>query len=282
MNKFGLGVRDNSEIYFSSPSQKAKSLYYHVLCAGHFFCDKDYHIARDNYDSVLILHVIDGSLTFKDKNSDLETAVKNDTVILDCYDAHEYYTTNFIESLWIHIAGVNAREICNEIIKTKGHVLKGSDSKNIKKRILRLTDGIRIENMVESNISLEVYKLFLEFLTPSDVKIADENVHEDTIRSIKEYILCNLQEKISVEILCEKAHMSPTHFTRLFKKETGFSPYNYVLSARLSRAKELLLKTDKSVAEIAYETGFNSEANFIYCFKNSEGISPGKFRKIAF
>lgn len=283
MNRFGLGVWDNSEIYFSSPSAKAKSLYYHVLCAGHFYCDSEYHIERESYDSVLILHVVKGSLTFKDKDNNFQTVMKNETVIIDCYEAHEYFATKTLESLWIHVAGVNAREMCREIIKTKGHILKEGDSGNIRKRILRLTDGIKIENMMsEVNLSLEVYKLFLEFFTATGVKIYDENTHEDSLRSVKEYVLDNLQEKITVENLAERAHMSPTHFTRLFKRETGFSPYNYVLSARLSRAKELLLKTDKNVAEIAYETGFNSEANFIYCFKNSEGISPGKFRRIVF
>lgn len=76
--------------------------------------------------------------------------------------------------------------------------------------------------------------------------------------------------------------MSTTHFSRVFKQQTGFSPYDYVLMMRLNKAKELLLKTDMYIAEIAYETGFNSEANFVYCFKNIEGISPGKFRKLNF
>ena len=77
-------------------------------------------------------------------------------------------------------------------------------------------------------------------------------------------------------------HMSPSHFSRVFKQQTGFSPYDYVLIVRLNRAKELLQRTSMTVSEIAYETGFNSESNFIYFFTTNVGISPGKFRRLKF
>ena len=76
--------------------------------------------------------------------------------------------------------------------------------------------------------------------------------------------------------------MSSSHFSRVFKQQTGFSPYDYILISRLNRAKYLLQVTDMTVASIAYEIGFNSESNFIYFFTENEGISPGKFRKLKF
>lgn len=76
--------------------------------------------------------------------------------------------------------------------------------------------------------------------------------------------------------------MSPSHFSRIFKQQTGFSPYDYVLVSRLNRAKEYLQKTNMTVSEIAYEVGFNSDTNFIFFFKSNTGISPAKFRKLKF
>lgn len=64
MKQIGPGILPASEIYFSSPSQKAKKLYYNVLCAGHFYCDNNYRLVRDNYDSILVLYVVSGSFTF--------------------------------------------------------------------------------------------------------------------------------------------------------------------------------------------------------------------------
>ena len=273
-----------SEIYFWSPSEKAKKLYYNVLCAGHFYCDADYHLVRDSYDSLLVLYVIDGTFTFRTQEGCFITAVKNDTVILDCYNPHEYFTNDSLESLWIHIAGVNSREFLQEILNNNGgNVIKAGQPLYIKESMCKIFDGIHGSKLLnEADLSAKVYKLLLEILNPASYTARDERIHEENIRAVKDYIAAHLSEKITVESLAGEVHMSTAHFSRVFRQQTGFSPYDYVLMVRLNKAKELLHKTDMSVAEIAYETGFNSQANFVYCFKNNEGISPGKFRKLKF
>ncbi len=72
------------------------------------------------------------------------------------------------------------------------------------------------------------------------------------------------------------------YFPVVFKQQTGFSPYDYVLLARLTHAKNYLQKTDLPIAQIAEETGFNSESNFIYFFTKNAGVSPSKFRKLRY
>ncbi|MGN1123158.1 MAG: AraC family transcriptional regulator, partial [Eubacterium sp.] len=92
------GVLKKSEVYFSSPSQTAKKIYFYPISAGHFFCVKGYHLVRKNYNSLLITHILDGSFTFV-KDGKHITARKGDTVILDCYKPHEYYTNDNFESI---------------------------------------------------------------------------------------------------------------------------------------------------------------------------------------
>lgn len=58
------GVLKKSEYYFSSPSSTAQKLYYYPVSAGHFYCDNRYHLKRDDYNSILIAHIINGSFTF--------------------------------------------------------------------------------------------------------------------------------------------------------------------------------------------------------------------------
>ncbi len=278
MKQIGPGILEKSEIVFSSSSAKAKKLYYNILCAGHFYCDSNYHLVRENYNSILILFVADGTFTFVQNGSTM-TAEKGDTVVLDCYKPHEYYTDDYLEFFWVHIDGVNCREIYEEIVEINGNIIK--NGKKVRERISRLLKGIEC-SLGETDLSVEVYKLLMELLNPIYVNPNNETIHSENIHSIKEHILTHLNEKITVKNLAEIAHMSPTHFSRIFKAQTGFSPYDYVVVSRLNKAKELLLKTDMSVAEIAYETGFNSEANFVYCFTKNEGVSPGKFRKLKF
>lgn len=276
------GVLKKSEVYFSSPSQIAKKLYYYPISAGHFFCVKEYHLVRKNYNSLLITHILDGSFTFV-KDGKHITARKGDTVILDCYKPHEYYTNDNFESIWVHIAGANSYELFEEIESSAGNLIKCKDIQHLRKLLFRIFDGIKSDNPpTELNLSLDIYKLFAELLNPQSAKSKGENSYEDCVQIVKEYISENLNENLTVAKLAEIVNMSSSHFSRIFKRQTGFSPYDYILISRLNRAKYLLQVTDMTVASIAYETGFNSESNFIFFFTENEGISPGKFRKLKF
>lgn len=276
------GVLKKSEVYFSSPSQTAKKLYYYPISAGHFYCVKNYHLNRKNYNSLLITHIIDGTFTFV-KDGKHTTARAGDTVILDCYRPHEYYTNDNFESIWIHISGANSFELFQEIEKTEGNIVKCRDTHHVKKLLFRIYNSISgVNPPSEFNMSLDIYKLFAELLNSQSIKSKGEDDYEDSIQEIKDYIAENLNEKLTVQKLADKTLMSISHFSRVFKQQTGFSPYEYVLITRLNKAKYLLQKTEMTVASIAYETGFNSESNFICFFTENEGISPGKFRKLKF
>lgn len=271
-----------SEVYFSSPSQTAKKLYYYPISAGHFFCVKGYHLIRNNYNSLLITHIIDGTFTFV-KDGKHITARAGDTVILDCYKPHEYYTNDSFESIWIHISGANSFELFQEIERTEGNLVKCRDIHHVKKLLFRIYSSISgVNPPSQLNMSLDIYKLFAELLNPQSIKSKGESDYEDSIQEVKHFILDNLNDRLTVQCLADSVHMSTSHFSRVFKQQTGFSPYDYVLISRLNRAKDLLQKTDMSVAAVAYETGFNSESNFICFFTENEGISPGKFRKLKF
>ena len=111
------GVLKKSEVYFSTPSQTAKKLYYYPTSAGHFFCVDGYHLIRGNYQSLLITHIIEGTFTFVDEGKHI-TAKAGDTVILNCYKPHEYYTDDHFESIWIHFCGANSLELFAKISTT--------------------------------------------------------------------------------------------------------------------------------------------------------------------
>ncbi len=276
------GVLGKSEVYFSTPSQTAKKIYYFPISAGHFFCVKGYHLIRDNYDSLLITHILDGTFTYV-KDGNHITARAGDTVILDCYKPHEYYTDNSFESIWVHLGGGNSFELFEEIERSVGNTVKCKDIQHVKKLMFRLFDCIRQEKpSSEIGMSLDIYKLFIELLNPQSPKSKGESSYEESIQEVKTYISENLNENLTVSKLAETVNMSSSHFSRVFKQQTGVSPYDFVLLSRLNRAKYLLQQTDMTIASIAYDIGFNSESNFIYFFSENEGISPGKFRKLKF
>lgn len=133
------------------------------------------------------------------------------------------------------------------------------------------------EGLRDSAMSLKLYGLLMELFDYDDADNRDEPVSQAV-----NYILSHYGDGLSVAEVADSVHLSPSQFSRRFKRKTGASPYDYILGVRLTKAKELLKNTRLSVSEIAYRTGFGSDANFIYFFKKQEGISPLKFRNILF
>lgn len=282
MKSTETGVLKKSDLYFSSPSPTAKDLYFYPISAGHFFCVKNYHLIRKDYKSLLITHIISGSFTFV-QNGKHTTAHAGDTVILDCFKPHEYYTDDSFESVWIHFSGQNCKKFYEEIVRNEGNLIKCSDPDHVKRLLFRIFNGIASEDKPsEISLSLDIYKTLSELLNPVHISTKNNASYEDSIQESKKYILEHLNEKLSVSDIADRIHMSPSHFTRVFKRQTGFSPYDFVLVSRLNRAKDYLQKTDMSISQIAYEIGFNSESNFIYFFTKNTGQSPNKFRKLKF
>jgi len=108
----------------------------------------------------------------------------------------------------------------------------------------------------------------------------DKITHRLEIDETIQYMYSNLDKKITVEDLAKIAHMSPSYYTRAFKKATGQSSISYLNQIRLERVKRLLLEGDKAITEIALECGFSSTAYLSSSFHNKFKISPTDYRNL--
>jgi AraC-like DNA-binding protein len=86
-------------------------------------------------------------------------------------------------------------------------------------------------------------------------------------------------EPLDLRTLAREAHVSPRHFSRSFRRVFGETPYQYLLSRRLERARHLLRTTELTVAEICLEVGFTSVGSFTTTFRRHAGVSPTTFRQ---
>jgi AraC family transcriptional regulator len=75
--------------------------------------------------------------------------------------------------------------------------------------------------------------------------------------------------------------LRPVPFLRMFKRETGVTPYRFVLRTRLRRAIALLRETDRPVTDIAFDVGFGDLSNFVRTFHRAAGVTPRAFRRAA-
>ncbi|GGY91634.1 helix-turn-helix domain-containing protein [Novosphingobium colocasiae] len=113
--------------------------------------------------------------------------------------------------------------------------------------------------------------------TAADIPTAAFSSHR--IHTIMNAILDRPEDSHNLEALAERAGLTPTHFCRVFKRATGVSPHQYVMRARLDRARLMLEQSDTPMARIADALGFTSQSHFTRAFRQFAGETPSDFRK---
>jgi len=101
----------------------------------------------------------------------------------------------------------------------------------------------------------------------------------ETLGPLLSWIIENLGEDLSVEVLARRQHMSARTFARRFRAETGVTPHAWVTSQRVLAAEELLERTDHPVEWIAGEVGFGNAAGLRHHFGRVRGVSPQDYRR---
>lgn len=102
---------------------------------------------------------------------------------------------------------------------------------------------------------------------------------ERPIQSIARYLQEHLAEDVSLSVLAEEFHMSAQYISQLFKSEIGVNFLAYLTNIRMERAKNLLLSTPLSIAEVSEQAGYGDYRVFTKAFKKSEGITPSQYRR---
>jgi AraC family transcriptional regulator len=96
---------------------------------------------------------------------------------------------------------------------------------------------------------------------------------------IREFVDAHISRGIGISELASLVGLSQFHFIRAFKSSVGRSPYQYVLSARISVAKEMLSKSDLSIADVALAVGFSDASQLNRVFQKLIGVTPTAFRR---
>lgn len=102
-----------------------------------------------------------------------------------------------------------------------------------------------------------------------------ESRGDPKVQEVLSYINEHFREELSVEALAERFYLSPYHFMRLFKAQTGSTVHTYVRQKRLMHAARLI-REGTPAAKAAAESGFGDYSAFHRAFKESFGVSPGR------
>ncbi len=99
------------------------------------------------------------------------------------------------------------------------------------------------------------------------------------LRRVSEYMNAHLAEDVRLHALSDLVKLSRSYFSRAFKVSTGLAPHQWLLQARIAKAKQLMLETDAPLAQIAIDVGFADQAHFTRNFGRAVGASPAIWRR---
>jgi AraC family transcriptional regulator len=271
------GVLDNSRAFFHTPSNLARSLFFFLTCTGHFYCDNNYCVERSHYDSYLLMYVKQGEGTVHYNNNTLNLKT-NDVLLINCHLPHIYKTEKW-ETLWIHFNG-NVSDTYFQLLYNKfGCVTNLQNSTIIPDHIMMILDAFESSEPInEPLISCYIQRMLAELMLNTSTLTIENSDKSNAIFDSINFIQDNYKNKMSLNELAKHVCISPFYFSRVFKKETGYSPYEYITMVRINHSKNLLKTTKLLIKEIAFTVGFNSESNFVTSFKDHTGITPSKFR----
>jgi transcriptional regulator GlxA family with amidase domain len=98
-------------------------------------------------------------------------------------------------------------------------------------------------------------------------------------QELVQYIADHPAEDLSLPALAARVHMSPRHFTRVFRAQLGMSPARYVERSRLETARRRLEESDMSIEAVAATCGFGSSETLRRIFVQSLSVSPAEYRR---
>jgi len=169
-------------------------------------------------------------------------------------------------------------EICRDIMTTLWYASKKLDPEiSWDKLYEEFTDSFYMCTNVD-----EVFELLLLSFRQviGGVVEMKESTAARPIRIAKKYIQDHYNEPLRLEDISSIAGFNPSYFSGLFKKETGMGFSEYLVSVRMSRAKQLLIDSRMSVEDVAGEVGYTDIKHFSKSFKKSAGLNPTSFRKL--
>lgn len=273
---------DDSVRLIATPSLFAKSALFYVQEAGYFQTFNDYFTEREKLDSYLIVYTVSGAgrLVYNRKAYPLGPG---HIFFIDCMNYQLYHVVQGKrwEILWVHLNGLSVRAYYDQFASNGGPVHAITSQSAIPAHLQELVALNRRKSLRTELLSSKILVHILTELllsTASKFDQWDKGMPEMIIKALQ-YMEKHYREKLSLERLAQHCSVSKYHLAKEFKKHVSFSPGEYLIMTRMTRAKQLLQSSGLTVSEIAYQVGIDNVSHFINLFKQREGTTPLTYRK---
>lgn len=181
---------------------------------------------------------------------------------------------------YVHLANI-APEIA-EVLNRLPNFLQTKDFQLFETLFLNISNNFLSSDFTDNLAAVGELFLLINHLKTLAKQEGSSKKEEKLLDHAQNYIDHLFSSELTAESLASQLNISTSYLYRLFSDNLGISPHTAILNRRIVAARSMLINTDLSLNEIAYNCGFNSQAYFSDCFKrHNDGISPKDFRKQA-
>ena len=182
---------------------------------------------------------------------------------------------------YIHMI-VNEGQIF-EVLSSLPNYIELSDNTDVRNIFVSLGEyyntGFSVDNMMLQSLVMKLVYTLTKHASLHNAKHNPKRNNSKAIENTLEYISKNLTSDLTLEALSERVNFSPIYFHKLFKASIGKTLHEYVEEEKIKKSLELLVSTEMTLTEIAYECGFSSQSYFSYAFKKKMKITPREYVK---
>ncbi|MBQ8306853.1 MAG: helix-turn-helix transcriptional regulator [Blautia sp.] len=265
----GIMSRHGRGFHFPSPFAK-KHLYY-LVWSDEYDCSPGYVVDRESLPCFMLMNLIKGKMRVT-VNGKTFLAESGSLVLLNLNHPHCYQAETDLRVQQFMLNGNALPAYFNLLSEKQKSLVFHRDSKlsfllsGLKKETMAPVPDDHLISMVITEI---LYALISGYQTDSS----------DPVRHAMYFITDHYKENISLDDIAGAVSLSKFYFSRLFEKETGYTPWEYLTEIRMRNAMHVLTHTNVGIEAIAENCGFSSAAHFIRAFRNYSGFTPGAFRR---
>lgn len=273
-------VQSNRILY--TPSAFARGSLLHLQEVGSLKAIHPHTSMREDLVSYLCFLVLEGegSLTYEGHPYTLK---QGDCVFIDCRKAYSHSTSDHLWSLaWCHFYAPFLPAIYEKYKERGGlPVFHPEDPEAFRRILTKLyeqaasSDYIR-DMRINESLSMLLTLLMQESWNPENFAVSKKRME---LAEVKRYLDEHYTEKITLDDLEARFFINKYYLLKIFKENYGTTISSYLISKRITRAKQLLRFTQMTIEEVGCAVGMDGAGYFSRMFKKAEGISPKEYRK---
>lgn len=186
------------------------------------------------------------------------------------------------EYVWIEFGGLRSRECMEAAGISQKQPIYTPDTPEHARKLQESMMAIVTDKESSSMGMIGMLYLFLDHLirySSSKRQIQGGRLGAFYVREIMTYIEQNYAQDISVEDMAKRCKLDRSYFGKIFKKEVGQSPQEFLIRYRMSKAADLLATTNLTIREIGERVGYENQLHFSRAFKSVYDIPPREYRQ---